>query len=174
MPALVGLGASLGNKSEITPMLRYRDGNCWIWPQDCRTEKPYEVNWKGKLGQSSDVTLTIALTNFPESMKNKASTLGYPEVIFLAKKMGNAAISHPENGFELKAELHSIFQNIRDKYSVERVHLLICASNAACIFVGQAFDLYQPELFVYDFDSNGMTPKLHITNKEGKVTLTLP
>jgi len=172
MPALVGLGASLGNKSEITPMLRYRDGNCWLWPQDSRSDNPYEVNWQDEIKESSDITLSIALTQFPESMKSKAKTLSYPEVSIVAKQMGSAAIPHPENGLELKAELHAILQKLHDQFKVERVHLLICASNAACVFVGQAFDLYQPELIVYDFDGNGMVPKLRISYHCGRVSLT--
>jgi hypothetical protein len=174
MPALVGLGASLGNKSEITPMLRYRDGNCWLWPQDSRIEKPYDVNWQDKIELTSDVTLSIALTHHPESMKSAAKALGYPEVSIVAKHMGNGAIPHPDNGLELRAEVHSILQKFHDKHKVERVHLLICASNAACVFVGQAFDLYQPELIVYDFDGNDMKPKLKIFNERGKVSLAQP
>jgi hypothetical protein len=174
MPALVGLGASLGNKSEITPMLRYRDGNCWVWPQDSRCDKPYEVNWKNEIGQSSEVTISIALTQFPEAMKNTATALGYPEIEIVAKQMGNAAIPHPENGLELKSELHAILQKLHDQYTVKRVHLLICASNAACVFVGQAFDLYHPALLIYDFDSDEMRAKLFVEHVKGKVTLSIP
>lgn len=174
MPALVGLGASLGNKSEITPMLRYRDGNCWIWPQDSRSERPYEVNWKNEIGQSSEVTISIALTQFPGAMKTTATALGYPEIEIIAKQMGNAAIPHPENGLELKSELHAILQKLHDQFAVKRVHLLICASNAACVFVGQAFDLYQPALLVYDFDGDEMRAKLSITHVKGKVNLSIP
>ena len=32
MPALIALGAKLGNKCEITPMLRYRENGLWYWP----------------------------------------------------------------------------------------------------------------------------------------------
>ncbi|WP_342804971.1 SAVED domain-containing protein [Alteromonas sp. M12] len=174
MPALVGLGASLGNKSEITPMLRYRDGNNWLWPQSAKIEKPYEINGLSDMVQSTDVTLTVALTNFPDAMKVAADNLAHPEISIIAKQMGNAAIPHPENGQELKAELHSLLQTLRDKYKVERVHLLICASNAACVFVGQAFDLYQPEMVVYDFNGKEMMPVIVISQKKNKVHLSLP
>ncbi|PYE30003.1 hypothetical protein DFP83_1331 [Idiomarina fontislapidosi] len=88
------------------------------------------------------------------------------------KQMGNAAIPHPDNGLQLRADIHSLLQHLNDQHNVERVHLLICASNAACVFVGQAFDLYQPELIVYDFEGDGMTPSLRISNIRGKVSLT--
>ncbi|MFD3318199.1 SAVED domain-containing protein [Alteromonas macleodii] len=174
MPALVGLGASIGNKSEITPMLRYRDGNNWMWPQTAKIEKPYEINGLKEPINSKDVTLLVALTNFPEAMKTTAENLGHPQISIVAKQMGNAAIPHPENGLELKADLHSILQSLHDKYKVERVHLLICASNAACVFVGQAFDLYQPEMVVYDFDGIGMIPAIVISQVKNKVHLSLP
>ncbi|PYE33907.1 hypothetical protein DFP83_103196 [Idiomarina fontislapidosi] len=87
MPALVGLGACLGNKSEITPMLRYRDGNCWLWPQDSRVEKPYTLNGQTEIKQSADITLSIALTGYPESMRNAVKALGYPEISIVAKQM---------------------------------------------------------------------------------------
>ena len=173
MPALVGLGASIGNKSEITPMLRYRDGNNWMWPQTTKIEKPYKITGLKEPINSKDVTLLVALTHFPEAMKTTADNLGHPQISVVAKQMGNAAIPHPENGLELKADLYSILQSLHDKYKVERVHLLICASNAACVFVGQAFDLYQPEMVVYDFDGIGMVPKLKISNTKGKASITL-
>ncbi|MCE9853768.1 SAVED domain-containing protein, partial [Shewanella chilikensis] len=69
---------------------------------------------------------------------------------------------------------HAILQKLHDQFAVKRVHLLICASNAACVFVGQAFDLYQPALLVYDFDGDEMRAKLSITHVKGKVTLSIP
>ena len=34
MPSLIALGAKLGNKCEITPMLQYREDGLWYWPTD--------------------------------------------------------------------------------------------------------------------------------------------
>lgn len=175
MPALVGLGACLGNKCEIIPMLRYRDGSCWMWPQERKIEKPYEIHWDEKqLSGVSELVLSIAMTNYPDSMKNKLGKLGLPVIHVQAKQMGNAAIPHPHNGLELKTELHTLMQALHDSYAIKRVHLLICASNAVCVFVGQAFDLYQPELLVYDFSDEDMVPRLTIRNVNNKVELSLP
>lgn len=175
MPALVGLGACLGNKCEITPMLRYRDGSCWMWPQEKKIEKPYEIHWDEKqLSGVNELVLSIAMTNYPDSMKNKLGKLGLPVIQVQAKQMGNAAIPHPHNGLELKTELHTLMQALHDSYAIKRIHLLICASNAVCVFVGQAFDLYQPELLVYDFSDEDMVPRLTIRNVDNKVELSLP
>lgn len=175
MPALVGLGACLGNKCEITPMLRYRDGGCWMWPQDQKVEKPYEIKWdEGGLDGAEEATLCVGMTNYTESMKRQAELLGHPTIELLAKQMGNGAIPHPDNGLELKSDLHVLMQMLHDKYAIKKLHVLICASNAVCVFVGQAFDLFQPELLVYDFAGKEMEPRLIIRNKNTKVDLSVP
>lgn len=175
MPALVGLGACLGNKCEVTPMLRYRDGGCWMWPQESIVEKPYEFKWNEKeIITGSEVTLCIGMTGYPKSMKKATKDIGNPVVEVLAKQMGNAAIPHPENGKELRAELHNFLMCLFSVYEVRRVHLLICASNAVSVFVGQAFDLYQPSLLVYDFNDKSMEPRLLIEHVNGNPKLSVP
>lgn len=172
MPALVGLGALLGSKGQFTPMLRFRDGNCWVWPSDTQVDCPYDYVIKGGLEDGKEVTLTIALTNYPNSLNEKALELGFTNLVVSAKSMGNAAIPHPNNGNELRAFVHKLLLNLKDEFNVPRVHLLICASNAACVYVGQAYDLYQPELLVYDFDSNvGLVPRLCISTEAKKVQI---
>ena len=51
--------------------------------------------------------------------------------------------------------------------------MLPCASNAACVYWGQSFDSYHPELVIYDFAPKGdcMVPRLRIVNvnNESKV-----
>lgn len=174
MPALVGLGALLGNKGQFTPMLRYRDGNCWVWPKNTPIDTPYTVEGEDQLHNTNDVILSIALTNHPEVMQNKANDLGHPHLLIKAKEMGNGAIPHPENGNELTLFLHDLLKQLKDKYKVKKVHLLICASNAACVFVGQAFDLHQPDLLIYDFENGDMLPRLQISSKNNNITVTLP
>lgn len=174
MPALVGLGALLGNKNEITPMLRYRDGNCWMWPQSTPVDKPYNILLDDEMPKSREVTLSVSLTAQPESMKNKAAELGLPHIKIEAEVMGNGAIPHPENGNRLKADVQRLLQLLRDKYDVKRVHLLICASNAASVFLGQAYDSHQPDILVYDFVDGDMQPRIEISARGGRVSLTRP
>ncbi|AWX99668.1 hypothetical protein A8139_06395 [Marinomonas primoryensis] len=175
MSALVGLGACLGNKCEITPMLRYRDGSCWIWPQELKVEKPYDIKLNAdELAETDEVILCIGMTNYTESMKLQAEQLNLPIIEVLAKNMGNAAIPHPDNGHELRSDLHLLLQSLYDEHKIKTVHLLICASNAVCIFVGQAFDLYQPDLLVYDFAGDNMEIRLKITTEKGIIKLNPP
>ena len=55
-------------------------------------------------------------------------------------------------------------------YGIKKVHLLVCASNAACVYIGQAIDRLQPEFIVYDFGQEIMEPKLRIYN-DGNTTV---
>ena len=175
MPALVGLGACLGNKCEVTPMLRFRDGGCWIWPQESEVPKPYSIVFdEGELEGKDEVTVCIAMTQYPEAMKRTAVTIGLPTIEIQAVAYGNAAIPHPDNGKQLRNDLHALLLKLYDQFSIRKVNLLICASNAVSVFVGQACDLYQPSLLVYDFDSEVMKPCLQIHYQERKLFLTLP
>lgn len=172
MPALVGLGACLGNKCEITPMLRFRDGGYWMWPQEMSVQKPYTIKLdEAGLDGVDEVTVCVAMTNYPDTMKNTADAIGVPIIEIIAIDFGNAAIPHPENGKELRADLHSLLLKLCDKFSIRRVNLLVCASNAVCVFAGQAFDLYQPALTVYDFSGDCMKPMLEITYEKNRVQI---
>ena len=63
---------------------------------------------------------------------------------------------------------------MKHKYDVKRVHLLVCASNAACVFIGQAMDLHHPEIIAYDFVKDDMLPHLIIKNNGKTNVLALP
>ena len=69
--------------------------------------------------------------------------------------------------------MQELLHQLRDAHGVQRVHVLPCASNAACVFSGQSFDSYHPELVIYDFAPMGgcMVPRLCIVNvnNESKV-----
>lgn len=79
---------------------------------------------------------------------------------------GNGAIAHPIEGERLANELKKIFTNLKEIHGIEKVHLLVCASNAACVYIGQAVDRFQPEFIVYDYGTEMMEPKLRIYNDE--------
>lgn len=175
MPALVGLGARLGNKCEITPMLRFRDGGCWMWPQESGVPKPYSITFdETEFDGKSEVTVCIAMTQYPDIMRKTADKIGMPIIEIKALEYGNAAIPHPENGKQLRADLHALLLKLHDQYSISKVNLLICASNAVNVYVGQAVDLYQPSLLVYDFDDGLMKPRLYITYQQSRLCLILP
>ncbi|WP_022940460.1 SAVED domain-containing protein [Psychromonas hadalis] len=172
--ALIGLGAKLGNKNDVTPMLRFREGGNWSWPSDVALGTFYEIVGLDDLKENADFIINIALTAEPESLISAAEVLsgekGAQIITIRAKEeyMGNGAISHPEDGKAFTSALQSLFHKLRSEYSAQTIHLFTCASNAAAIFIGQAYDTHHPEVVVYDFDSSTMVPRLKLKNENHK------
>ena len=171
MPALIALGARLGNKCEITPMLRYREQGLWYWPEDEPRGECYTIDGMDGLSEREDeVCLLLGLTAVPRVMRTTAESLGWRTVSLVASAayLGNGALGHPADGNVLRQRIQELLHRLRDAHGVRRVHVLPCASNAACVFFGQAFDSYHPELVVYDFETGGgsMVARLRIRNVE--------
>ena len=181
MPSLIALGAKLGNKNEIIPMLRYRDGGQWTWPSDIPIGRTYEITGlEGLADTESEIALIVALTADPEPPNNLARDLletkgiRYIKVLASAEHMGNAAIAHPTDGKQFSTEIQSLLHRLSDKHGVKLIHVLPCASNAACVFFGQAYDRHHPELLVYDFTPGGMKPQILIRNDGESCHLSAP
>lgn len=169
MPCLIALGSKLGNKGKFIPMLMYRDGSCWMWPDLICTTKAYEINNFSEIEDCTEITIRLNLTADPETSKNKAVELGHPVINITAKPeyMGNGAIRNPERGLSFMQDIHALFHSLTDK-GITKIHVLPCASNAACIWFGQAFDLHHPEMVIYDYLNNSMVPRLQIRNNGSK------
>ena len=169
MPALIALGAKLGNKCEIMPMLRYRENGLWYWPVNEPRGEFYMIDGLDRLSDcEGEVCLRLGLTAVPESMHSTAVALGMSVVSVIARTgyLGNGALGHPDDGASFRQRMQELLHRLRDVHGAQTVHVLPCASNAACVFFGQAFDSYHPDLVIYDFASegNGMVPRLKITN----------
>ena len=176
MPALVALGAMLGNKCDITPMLRYREQGLWYWPVDEPRGEFFTVEGMSRLtGLEEEVCLQLGLTAQPPSMALTAESLGMRVVSVLARGeyIGNGALGHPDDGALFRQRMQELLHQLKDAHGVRRVHVLPCASNAACVFFGQSIDNYHPELAIYDFLPEGdrMVPRLRIAsvNNECKI-----
>jgi len=173
MPALIGLGAKLGNKCEVTPMLRHRESGLWCWPAEVPQSDVIEIAGLDQLSEDEgEVTIQLALTAKPKPMDVAAERLQHRIVVVSASedRMGNGAIAHPLEGSWFRQRVQELLHLLRDKHGVHLVHLLPCASNAASMFFGQAYDDYHSDMLVYDFDSNGydMIPRLRISNLENR------
>lgn len=177
-PALVALGALLGNKSQYTPMLRYRDGACWKWPSVIATGEFYDCDGFDELDLNEEVIICIAFTAFPDIMREKATDLSEKlnaKIITYKPKndeFDNGAIPHPADGVLFSSRLHYDFHTLKSRYGVKKMHLLICASNAASVFIGQAFDLHHPEMIVYDFKEGTMQPTLSLVNDSSRTNIS--
>lgn len=173
MPALVALGAKLGNKADITPMLRFRENGLWYWPVDQPRGEFYTVEGLEQLSDhDEEVCLLLGLTALPSAMPLTAQSLGIPLVSITARAewLGNGALGHPVDGAVFRQRVQELLHRLRESHGVQRVHVLPCASNAACVYFGQAFDNYHPALTVYDFAGAGrsMVPRLHVRNVGGE------
>ena len=176
MPALVALGAKLGNKCDITPMLRYRENGLWYWPVNTPRGEFYSIEGLDRLSDSADeVSLLLGLTAVPDAMRSTAKSLGMDAVSVVARAeyLGNGALGHPDDGASFRQRIQELLHRLGTSHGVRRVHVLPCASNAACVFFGQSFDSYHPELVIYDFAPEGdcMVPRLRVENvgNESKV-----
>ena len=179
MPPLIALGATIGKKSEITPMLRDRKASRWFWPSDDPQGVFYEISGIEELAPDEpELVLRVALTANPEAMDATITMLGHKVVSVAADEsvMGNGALQHPIDGCAFMQHMQELLHMLSDQHSVRRVHLLPCASNAACVFLGQAFDSYHPETLIYDFVEQGqpMVPRLSLRNQGNQLQITKP
>ena len=173
MPALIALGAKLGNKCEITPMLRYRESDQWYWPVNKPRGEFYSIEGIDWLSDSEDeVCLLLGLTGVPKAMRSTAASLGTSVVSVVARPeyLGNGALGHPIDGASFRQRMQELLHRLGDAHGVRRVHVLPCASNVACVFFGQSFDSYHPELVIYDFAPEGdrMVPTLRVLNVDNE------
>ena len=176
MPSLIALGARLGNKCEITPMLRFRERGLWYWPENQPRGEFFGIEGLDDLSNSEhEICLKLALTASPEIMDTTTETLGYRVVSVVANEdvKGNGALGHPDDGNLFRQRMQELLHKLRDSHGVERIHLLPCASNAACVFFGQAFDSHHPELMIYDFDpaKGPMVARLRVRNIDNRCSV---
>lgn len=180
VPALVGLGARLGNKGQFLPMLRYRDGGCWMWPRDDAGGLFWIVEDLPATQSCDEMVICINFTAQAPRVVAQARKLqeqkGCRIINYTAKSdyMGNGSVPHPADGIAFCSQLQRDLLEYRSAFGVRLVHLLVCASNAASVFTGQAFDRHHPDLLVYDFDNEGMRPALLISHDTHGVRLSLP
>lgn len=179
MPALVGLGSLLGNKNEITPMLRHRQTSNWYWPSENVVQPFYKIEGLNVLTDAKDVVICVNFTNTSTILNEKANSLEQEtgadiiEINALPNFLGNGAIPNPASGRLFSADMQKLFHDLKSQ-GKETIHLLVIASNAACVFLGQAIDLHHPKIIVYDFSKEGMIPRLVIRNDGQKNNIELP
>jgi len=173
MPSLIALGAKLGNKNGIIPMMRFRDGGRWTWPSDRPLGKFYDLNGIEDLTSGEEeVIILLATTSNPRNLANAAEQIAKNKnakvIEIRSKELGNGALAHPNDGIAFSADIQRLFHRLKSDFGVRNIHLLPCASNAVCVFFGQAFDNYHPNLTIYDFHKKTMIPRLIVENKNNE------
>ena len=161
------------------PMLRYRDASSWMWPGVEPREDAFIIDEPEIDSEQSEIIVSVKLTADAEMIDATIDHLNQQVqskllVINICPPKsygyGNGAIAHPLEGEKLANRLKKVFTNLDQMYGIKKVHLLVCASNAACVYIGQAIDRLQPEFIVYDFRQEIMEPKLRIYN-DGNTTV---
>ena len=130
------------------------------------------------LSSHTDFIVNLALTAEPESLKSSSQAvsreLGAHVITVKAKRefMGSGAISHPQDGKQLTTELQVLFHKLLSDFGAKQIHLFTCASNAACVFIGQAYDKLHPDVIIYDFEGDTMLPRLRLSSENHKCVLS--
>jgi len=172
MPALIGLGAILGNKAKITPIMRSRELGKWSWNVDSQHE---EIQIQGiqelshKEGTEVAIIIaTTAYTNTQSKVANEVTSMQTTRQIVVTVDSPNFnALSGHEDGPRLQHVLIKLFNTLKDQYGITDIHLLPCASNHLCVHIGMAIERFAPRVKVYDFSGDGaMKPILQITPQD--------
>ena len=117
MPALIALGAKLGNKCEITPMLRYRENGLWYWPVNEPRGEFYSIEGMDRLSDlEGEACLLLGLTAVPKAMRSTAESLGMGvvSVVARAEYLGNGALGHPDDGASVRQRMQELLHQLRD------------------------------------------------------------
>ena len=110
---------------------------------------------------------TGAPPNIDEATEKVSRTHPVREVTTLKPSMAsNASIPTLNSLLTMREQVWS--QMLRMKgVGVKRIHLMMCASNAVCCYVGTAIEQFGPEVVVYDFTRHGevvsVEPRIVIT-----------
>lgn len=180
MPVLIGLGALIGNKSSAIPALRFRDSEQWVWPLEKASGSPVHILEPSIIPEGLEsVIVRLELTASPDLFETKAEEIRRSEsavdIILAATVKSNGCIGHPDDGLEFQKQVNGLLHRIATEYHVKKVHLLPCASNAACIYFGRAIEQYHPEVVVYDFVSkDSIVPRILISPTGSGPSLTCP
>lgn len=150
---MVGLGAVLGNKNSLCVVPRSR-ANGWGWSRDNPLEKPFSSDYdRHSLGTTKEVAVTLFLTASPsesDCLLEYFRVSGMPVVTITASEPGNESLAHFKESSYLREMLVNLFHDLRNNHGVSLIHLVHCASNAACIEAGRAIEHNHPSFRIYE------------------------
>lgn len=155
MPLLIALGTKLGNKSKFLPMLRSRISDRWEWPDNPDVRLDFELTeHDSSISASTSVILGIFLTDVPfgdmSILDDLANSHRARLLTISVAHPSNSVIGTPNAGRQLQDYLNALFHNLA-KGKVQHIHLVTCASNAACVYIGRSIEQYHPRFTLYDF-----------------------
>ncbi len=175
---LIGLGAVLGNKNNLNVVPRYR-GSGWGWLRSEPLEKAFSIKGADQLPpQIQEVVVSLFLTDIPRetlAVQTHLENQGIPSIQIVSKQRGNACLGHPQEGAQLRELVLNLLHHLRNKFNVNRIHVLHCAPNAACVEFGRAIEHYHPAVRLYDHHHDGklkyMVPRLDLEPSGNEVQI---
>lgn len=173
---LIGLGAILGNKSNLCVVPKSRK-NGWGWERSEPIEQPFSVSGLDNIdGPIEELAVTLFLTAIPaenQQVLDYLKTKNINCIHITPKFFGNTCLAHPHEGAALREMFLELLHHLRNKFHVKRVHLLHCAPNAACVEVGRAIEHNHPSIRIYDHCKSGdekyMVPRLDLIPSRDQV-----
>lgn len=175
---LIGLGAILGNKNSLCVVPKCRK-NGWSWQRNEPLDTPFTIDTSA-IGEEKfdEVVVTLFLTDTPaesESLLYYFDKLSVPVVNVQVKKQGNDSLAHHKETAAYREALVQLFHNLRNNHSVNRIHLVHCASNVACVEAGRAIEHNHPQFRIYEHyksgDSKYFIPRLDFITSGDKVKI---
>jgi len=160
--------------------LRFRDSEQWVWPLEEASGSSVNILEPSTIPEGLEsVIVRLELTASPESFEKKAEEIrgneSAVEIILAPTVKSNGCIGHPDDGLKFQNQVNKLLHRIAAKYKVNKVHLLPCASNAACIYFGRAIEQYHPEVIVYDFvNKDSIVPRILISPTASGPSLSCP
>lgn len=166
---LIGLGAVLGNKSNLCVVPKSRQ-NGWGWERPAPIEQPFSISSLDDInGPIEEIAVTLFLTAVPAESQQVLDYLKTDNIncIHITPKIsGNSCLAHPHEGTVLREMFLELLHYLRNEFKVKRVHLLHCAPNAACVEVGRGIEHNHPSIRIYDHCKTGddkyMVPRLDL------------
>lgn len=152
---LVALGSIIGNKNQVHAVPRSREKDAWCWVREEPLSNPFRIEGYDEINSNSkEVVIAISLTDSPAEFSNIIATLGdegTPAVHVFARQPGNDCLGHPVEGAYLRELVHQLLHRLGNEKNVKKVHILLCAPNAASIEIGRAIEHFHPSIRVYDY-----------------------
>ncbi len=180
MPLLVSLGALIGNKNNVMAALRTRELGQWCWPLQEPVGAKILIVEPPIIPQNLDsVVIRLELTASPNSLSKRSEEIlsqeNSSEIIVTVKEQSGNCIGHPADGLEFQHLMNILLHKISTDYKVSTIHLLPCASNAACLYFGRAIEQYHPKVIVSDFlTKDKVVPRIKISPTECGPSLSSP
>lgn len=158
MPALISLGAMLGNKKLFIPVLRERETSQWIVTKENENSDFFEVSGLEEItSDDNDVIMSFNFTAAPPNFSVEKERLKFKEVRITAHEIGNSCMKDIAQFEYFMNKLHQLFHHLKSSCGINTVHIFPCMSNMAAIALGMSIDAYHPNMKIYDFhvDENG-------------------